>query len=130
MKSYLEHAQYVVSDLDAAIKFYCSVFGWRVRGRGREVAADRTYDWVHVGTETSYIAFRTPYDGELFHEGLRGYKGNHLGIVTDDLVGVINRLEQLGRPIRGTASHPYRARFYVRDFDDNEIEIVHYFTED
>lgn len=129
MSTYVEHVQYVVSDLDAAIRFYTTAFGWKVRGRGREVAADRKYDWVHIGTETSYMAFRTPYDGEPFNEGMLGYKGNHVGVVTDDPEAVLRRLRKLGRDIRVAASHPYRVRYYVRDFDDNEIEIVHYLSD-
>ena len=128
MNNYIEHFQFVVSDLDQSVRFYTHVFGWVVRGRGREIAADRVYDWVHVGTDTSYIALRTPYNGEPFDEDMRGYKGNHIGIVTDDLDRLLNRIQELGRPVRRTADHPYRIRCYVRDYDDNEIEIIHYLT--
>jgi catechol 2,3-dioxygenase-like lactoylglutathione lyase family enzyme len=129
MHSYVEHVQYVVSDLEAAIRFYSTVFGWTVRGRGHEQAQDRSYEWVHIGTDTSYMAFRTPYDGEPFTEGIRGYKGNHIGIVTDSPEEVLSRLKDFGCTIRTATGHPYRLRYYARDFDDNEIEIIHYLSD-
>lgn len=129
MPAYVEHVQIVVSDLEKAERFYTTVFDWRVRGRGREVAADRSYDWIHVGTDESYIAFRTPYEGVPFDESHRGYKGNHIGIVVEAAESVLSRLAALGCMVRPAAPHPFRARYYVRDFDDNEIEIVIYFSE-
>lgn len=129
MAAYVEHVQLVVSDLNAAERFYTTVFDWKVRGRGRERAADRSYDWIHVGTDETYLAFRTPYDGAAFREADRGYKGNHIGIVVEDAGPVLSRLATLHCAVRTAAAHPFRARYYFRDFDDNEIEIISYLSD-
>ncbi|RVK41412.1 VOC family protein [Sinorhizobium meliloti] len=126
---YVEHVQIVVSNLATAEAFYSKVFGWSVRGRGRECAADRTYDWIHIGTDTSYMAFRTPYNGAAFNDSHRGHSGNHVGIVVGNLAGIMRALDELGVQIRCAKPHPHRARLYFRDFDGNEIEVVEYFSE-
>lgn len=128
MNCYVEHYQLVVSDLATAAHFYSTVFGWPVRGRGREFTVEGTYQWVHVGTDETYIALRAPFNDLPFDDGMRGYRGNHVGIVTDEIEQVIGRLNKLGYLVRQGPSHPHRRRFYVRDFDNNEIEIIQYRT--
>lgn len=129
MASYLEHIQYVCSNLDAMVEFYTFVFDWPLRGRGTEVTPDRTYDWVHIGTDDSYVAFRTPYDGAPYTPDM-GYRQNHFGIVVDNLEWVLARIEGLGLSYTIKGKHPYRSRAYVRDPDDYEIEIVYYHSQD
>lgn len=128
MSSYLEHIQYVSRDLEKTTDFYCYVFGWKLRGRGTERAADRTYDWVHIGTDDTYVAFRSPYDGAAYSEDL-ALRQTHIGIVIDDLPGTIARLDQIECEYRPKGRHPHRYRMYVRDPDGNEIEIIHYRSE-
>jgi len=125
MANYLEHVQYVCSNLDTMVNFYCHVFDWPLRGRGKEVTADRTYDWVHIGTDDSYVAFRLPYDGAAYSPDI-GYRHNHIGIVVDDFERVLTHLEQLGVPVSIKGRHPYRSRAYFRDPDGYEVEVVHY----
>jgi len=128
MASYVEHIQYVCRNLDTMVDFYSFVFGWRLRGRGTEVAADRTYEWVHVGTDDSYVAFRTPYNGASYAADM-SLRQTHFGIVVDDMKEVASRLEQRGCAYRVKGHHPYRDRIYVRDPDENEIEIICYRTD-
>ena len=125
MASYVEHIQYVTPDLDALVEFYCFVFGWRLRGRGTEVAVDRTYQWVHVGTDDSYVAFRTPYNGAAYAPDM-ALRQTHFGVVVDDMAEITERLDRIGCNYRTKGNHPYRDRIYVRDPDENEIEIIRY----
>lgn len=129
MANYLEHVQYVCPDLEAMVKFYGFVFDWPLRGRGKEVTPDRTYDWVHLGTDDAYVAFRTPYDGAAYSPEM-GYQQNHIGIVVDDFETVLMRLEELGCPYAIKSPHPHRSRAYFRDPNDYEIEIVYYHSSD
>jgi catechol 2,3-dioxygenase-like lactoylglutathione lyase family enzyme len=129
MANYLEHVQYVCSNLDTMVNFYCYVFDWPLRGRGKEVTTDRTYDWVHIGTDDSYVAFRSPYDGVPYSPDM-GYRHNHIGIVVDDFERVLTRLEQLGAPVSIKGQHPFRSRAYFKDPDGYEVEVVHYHSND
>jgi catechol 2,3-dioxygenase-like lactoylglutathione lyase family enzyme len=128
MTAYLEHIQYVCRDLDRMVDFYCTVFGWRLRGRGVEQAADRSYDWVHIGTDESYVAFRTPYGDTPYSEDM-ALRQTHFGVVVDDLETVVARLESRGSPVRRKGRHPFRDRVYTRDPDGNEIEIIRYLSD-
>jgi catechol 2,3-dioxygenase-like lactoylglutathione lyase family enzyme len=125
MANYLEHVQYVCSNLDTMVDFYGRVFGWSLRGRGKEVTTEKTYDWVHVGTDDSYLAFRSPYDGTAYSPEM-GYRDNHIGIVVDDFERVLTHLDQMGVPVTVKARHPYRSRAYFRDPDGYEVEVIHY----
>lgn len=127
MASVVEHIQYVCSDLDRMAAFYCAVFEWSVRGRGIEVGADRTYRWIHVGTDDSYVAFRTPYNNAPFSPSMRNHH-DHVGIVVDDFEKTIERLNALSVPHVRKGNHPYRDRMYISDPDGNEIEIIYYRT--
>lgn len=129
INAFVEHMQIVVSDLNIAESFYMKVFSWEIRARGHEQAADRSYYWVHIGTEDSYLAFRTPYDGTVFNDSHKGHAGNHIGIVVPDRTTVIKALEELDVKFRHAVPHPYRERLYFRDFDGNEIEVIEYLSD-
>jgi catechol 2,3-dioxygenase-like lactoylglutathione lyase family enzyme len=129
MSCYREHIQYVCSDLDAMVHFYTTVFGLPLRGRGFEQTPDRSYHWVHIGTDDTYVAFRSPYDGAAY-DAASVYKQDHFGVVVPDLDVVLARLEECGAPRIPKGNHPYRDRVYTRDPDGNEIEIVAYRTAD
>jgi catechol 2,3-dioxygenase-like lactoylglutathione lyase family enzyme len=119
MSNYVEHFQYVVSDLEAAIRFYTFVFGWPVRGRGREIQTHRSYDWVHVGGEESYLAFRTPYNDQTFDDSMKNHPRSRLGVVAGDPAPILERLKELGVPVERSDGDAWS----FRDFDDNEVRV-------
>ncbi|QHL89876.1 hypothetical protein GVO57_02355 [Sphingomonas changnyeongensis] len=129
MTAYLEHVQYVAPDLDALIGFYTRLFDWRLRGRGHERAADRSYDWVHIGDDQSYLAFRSPYDGADYGPDL-ALRQTHIGVVVLDLAAVIDRARAEGAQVTLKPPHPSRLRAYLRDPAGHEIELVQYLTAD
>lgn len=129
MASYVEHIQYVCSDLEEMAAFYCTIFQWKVRGRGRELGSRLNYDWIHVGDDESYVAFRTPYNGAKYEKAMRTEK-DHVGIVVDDIDQVILRLDALKVEHVRKGTHPYRDRIYVVDPDKNEVEIICYRSND
>jgi catechol 2,3-dioxygenase-like lactoylglutathione lyase family enzyme len=129
MTTYVEHAQLLVSDLDRTAKFYTSLFpDWRVRARGRELGA-RPYAWIHVGTDQTYLAFRTAYEGKTETAASVEKHSNHIGIVIDDVEATVTRLRGLGAAMI-VNDHPYRTRVYTRDPDGYELELVFYGSAD
>ena len=122
--AFLEHANMTVSDLDEAVRFITTAFPhFRVRGRGESNGRP----WLHVGTDTTYVAFsessdappeRTPYDQLGF---------NHLGFVVEDTQSIFEALSAAGyREGIQAVPHPHRRRLYFYDRDGNEWEFVEY----
>lgn len=128
MAARLEHANINVGNIDEAIRFITTAFPeFRVRGRGEVEGRP----WVHVGTDTSYLALnefqsdakRDPQFGE---EPL-----NHLGFVVDDAEELAERLRAAGFQEGFVApAHRYRIRKYFLDGDGNEWEFVEYLSDD
>jgi len=128
MSARLEHANITVGDLDAAIDFLLTAIpDFRIRGRGTDPEGVR---WVHVGSETSYIALNEadPETDEATAAPSRGV--NHLGFVVDDAEAVKRRLTAKGyREGYICEPHPHRKRIYLHDRDDNEWEFVEYLSD-
>ena len=128
MNSAVEHVNLSVRDVDAAVRFLLTAMpDWMVRhdsgpGPGR---------WVHVGTETTYLALNQmdePGDA-AFTRSRPGF--NHIGLVVDDAVAVRERLLAAGYA-QGYVppSHPQRVRVYLLDDDGIEYEFVSYAADD
>ncbi|MAF09536.1 lactoylglutathione lyase [Candidatus Poribacteria bacterium] len=133
MAAQLEHANVAVGDLAEAIRFFQAAFpDFVVRGRGTADHGDWQSEWVHVGTDATYVCLnadnRTVGDRESGH---RGYGVNHLGFVVDDAQAVYDRLANAGyKEGFQPGEHPHRRRVYFLDGDGNEYEFVEYFSED
>lgn len=120
MKTYVEHANITVSNLEQTIHFLQTALpDFSVRYQGMN-----TKRWCHIGTEQHYLALqeaepksqphttRTPY----FDLGI-----NHIGLVVSDIQAVSKRLLAAGfRDNHDMEIEPHRTRFYA--FDDNGIE--------
>ena len=125
---YLEHANLTVKNLDEAIRFVTTAFPhFVIRGQG----VSDGVPWVHVGTDTTYLAFsqepeiqseRTPYDDPGF---------NHLGFAVEDVEAVASALRAAGFE-EGFRVDPNasRHRVYFLDTDGIEWEFVQYFSDD
>lgn len=137
MAARLEHANINVRNIDEAIRFLTTAFPeFRVRGRGEVEGRP----WVHVGTDTSYLALNEFQNGA--GGGTGGTDGtpavefgseplNHLGFVVDDAEALATRLHAAGfREGFVAPPHKYRIRKYFLDADGNEWEFVEYLTED
>jgi catechol 2,3-dioxygenase-like lactoylglutathione lyase family enzyme len=138
MKSYIEHANITVSDLDRAIEFFAIALpDFEVRKRW--VIDDK--EWAHVGTDTSYIAINTPTNkkrfaapklAKLIDRITGGF--NHVGFVVEDVEEVHQRILKAGFS-RGynngnIIEHPSRRSVYMLDDDGNEFEFMQYLTDD
>jgi catechol 2,3-dioxygenase-like lactoylglutathione lyase family enzyme len=128
MMARLEHANISVGNIDEAIRFITTAFPeFAIRGRGEVDGRP----WVHVGTESSYLALNE-YDGEApAANGFGSGPLNHLGFVIDDAAALAERMQAAGyREGFVTPPHRYRIRKYFLDSDGIEWEFVQYLTED
>lgn len=125
----LEHANLVVRDVDAALRFVQTAFpDFRIRGEGRGFGGR----WVHVGNESTYLAFseaREPSETWIPYAGKSGT--NHLGYEVDDVESLRARLAAAGyQDSTVPNTHPHRRRVYFRDDEGNDWEFVEYTSQD
>lgn len=128
MAARLEHANINVGKIDQAVRFVTTAFPeFRVRGRGEVDGRP----WVHVGSESSYLALNE-FEGD--ERPLREFGReplNHLGFVVDDAEALAARLTAAGfREGFVAPRHRYRIRKYFLDADGMEWEFVQYLTDD
>ncbi len=121
----LEHVNITVSDPQRAAALMEALFGWRIRWEGAAIHGGYT---VHVGNEDDYLAFYTPPAPITPAATSYGICGglNHVALVVDDLDGTEARVREAGyMPVNHADYEPGR-RFYFRDHDNIEYEIVSY----
>lgn len=125
MSAILEHANVTVADPVSTAGWMQNVFGWHIRWQG--TAKDGGYA-VHVGTDNSYLALYTP-DAAL-GEGPVSYttRGglNHLAIVVDNYEATEHAVVAAGFKPGDHQVYEPGQRFYFRDENGIEFEIVNY----
>jgi|TARA_B110000914_G_scaffold130566_1_gene114105 predicted enzyme related to lactoylglutathione lyase len=132
MESYLEHVNITVIDVDEAIRFLLIAMpDWKVRA---DVSSEDSNcrRWVHVGTDTNYIAIEDRGATERGkHEPYVDQGVNHIGFVVKDIDSVAKRLTDAGYG-QGLNSpdNLNRRRIYFYDADENEYEFVEYLKSD
>ena len=126
----LEHANICVHDIDSMIKFLRTAFP-EFKIRYDAIGVDGTR-WVHVGTETTYIALEqatmqpnnkwTPYSGK---PGI-----NHLAYEVKNVDIVRKNLNSAGyKDTTIPNNHSYRKRIYFNDPEGNDWEFVQYYSD-
>ena len=127
----LEHANMIVHDIDAMIRFLQTAFPeFRIRGEGVGTTGQR---WVHMGTDDSYLALsQATREPEKQWQPYSGEPGiNHLGYEVSDVDAVQRRLLAAGyRESTVPNAHPHRKRVYFYDSEGNDWEFVQYFSDD
>jgi catechol 2,3-dioxygenase-like lactoylglutathione lyase family enzyme len=123
--AHLEHVNMTVADPKATAAMLCDLFGWHVRWQGE--AIDKGFT-VHVGSDDSYVAAYSP--GAPTASGERSYsvKGglNHIGVVVDDLAATEAKVRAKGYQPGETHDYEPGRRFYFREENGIEIEVVSY----
>ncbi len=121
----LEHINITVSDPAKTAARLCALFGWKVRWSGSAINGGHT---VHVGGENSYLAVYTKGSptrpNETSSARLAGL--NHVGVVVEDLGKVEKEVIKSGFEIYNFGEYEPGRRFYFRDPDDIEFEVVSY----
>ncbi len=121
---FLEHVNLTVQDLDRSVAFYRKLFGYRVRWQGKATGGEGLVPAAHVGDDRCYLAlFQAEQPGAVEEDyGHAGF--NHLGIAVEDLAAVRERAVGLGVEPHFEPEYEPGRRFYVRDPDGIEIEII------
>lgn len=121
----LEHVNVTVADANATAQTLCDLFGWRIRWSGSALGGRS----VHVGNDECYVALYSPAEKVGARPG-NSYSTagamNHIGVTVEDLDSTEIRVRENGfEPYSHAAYEPGR-RFYFRDNDGIEIEVVSY----
>lgn len=121
----IEHANITVTEPEATAALLCRLFDWQVRWQGASAMGGRS---VHVGNDVDYLALYTP--GPLRPAGVEpdAVRGglNHIGILVDDLDAAEARVLAEGLKTFSHADYEPGRRFYFRDADGIEFEVVSY----
>ena len=122
--AYLEHVNVTVSDPHRTSDMLSTLFDWKIRWQGDAISGGYT---VHVGDRDSYVAVYSR-GGTGRASGSYATIGslNHLGVVVEDLDAVEARVRALGFEPHNHADYDPGRRFYFRDADEIEIEVVSY----
>ncbi|MEP3276523.1 MAG: VOC family protein [Stappiaceae bacterium] len=121
----LEHVNVTVSNPVATAQRLCDLFGWHIRWQGKALNDGTT---VHVGTDESYIAVYGQGVPSVPAEVSYSVRGglNHIGIVVDDLDAAERRVKDAGYEPHSHADYEPGRRFYYRDEDNIEFEVISY----
>lgn len=125
MTTMLEHVNITVSDPNATARLLCQLFDWRIRWEGASIHGGRT---VHVGTDSQYLAVYSmpqskPVD-QASYEQVGGL--NHIGVQVDDLETAERRVVDAGFEPFNHADYAPGRRFYFRDENNIEFEVLSY----
>lgn len=121
----LEHVNITVTDPHKTAAWLAEVFGWRIRWEGAAINGGYT---IHIGTDDFYLAIYNPNvpitEGNISYTQRGGL--NHVGIVVDDLDAAEARVKAAGFRPESHADYEPGRRFYFRDTDNIEFELVEY----
>ena len=125
MPAMLEHTNFTVTDPDTTAKWMCDLFGWHIRWSGAGMTTGRT---IHVGTDTHYLALFTYGDTQENREDTHRFTGglNHIALVTNDIEAMEVKVRELGFEPHNHGDYEPGLRFYFKDNDGIEFEIVQY----
>jgi len=125
--AHLEHANITVSDPQATATLLVVLFDWRIRWQGPAKSGGFT---IHVGGTRDYLALYTPDEtGRTKSGGASDTQCgglNHIGVVVDDLDDVEAKVRAHGYVPESHADYEPGRRFYFRDHDGIEFEVVSY----
>ena len=127
---YLEHANITVARLAPALQFLLTALpSWRLRGQGEMDWFGTPIQWLHVGSDSHYIALQSGGDGSPLHWQSLATGAKHVGIVVSDLDAVIARLQAAGHTMdHPGGTHPHRRSAYYCPDDLLQIEFVQYLS--
>ena len=128
---HLEHLNLVVNDIPQTLSFYQAAFPhWKIRGDGQNDWYGKPRSWVHFGDDYQYLAFNDNGVGE--NRDLKGHQVGlaHFAYVTNDIKGVIARLQEAGFEITTDGAEDiYRKNVYFIDPNGYEVEFVEYVSD-
>jgi glyoxylase I family protein len=121
----LEHVNVTVKDPARTAELLCNLFGWRIRWQGASIDNGLTY---HVGNKTDYLAIysQPQLQGASPSSYVTAGGLNHIGILVEDLVATEAKVIAAGIETYSHQTYEPGSRFYFRDYDGVEYEVVSY----
>ncbi|MFN3834325.1 MAG: VOC family protein [Glycocaulis sp.] len=119
----IEHVNFTVADPERTSAMMQAVFGWQERWRGAE--PDGRIG-LHVGGAGSYVSLYPPVPPARAGAWPISRPFNHLGVVVSDIAAAEERVKALGLTPYAHASYEPGRRFYFRDENGIEYEVVSY----
>jgi catechol 2,3-dioxygenase len=118
---HIGHVHLKVADLDRALAFYCGVLGFELKARMGHGAA-----FISAGNYHHHIGLNTweSRGGSPPPPGTTGLY--HIAILYPDratLGDALRRLVRAGIPLEGASDHGVSEALYLRDPDDNGVEL-------
>ena len=125
MTAALEHINVTVRDPEKTASMLCKLFDWQVRWEGSSIHGGYS---VHVGTPDQYVAVYSMPEGPTSET--RSYEQvgglNHLGIQVGNLDATEQRILEAGYKTYNHGDYEPGRRFYFRDDDNIEFEVLSY----
>jgi len=125
MKVKIEHINVTVRNPDKTADILCRLFDWKIRWDGESILGGHT---VHVGTDDQYLALYSMPDSRTLdtpsYEHIAGL--NHVGVEVEDMELIENRILDAGFETFDHGDYEPGRRFYFRDSDNIEYEILSY----
>lgn len=115
----LAHTMIRVRDLERSIDFYSSFLG--LRETRRKDLGDALLVFLADDDENHYIELTYNKDGRDYE---LGDQFGHLAFFTEDLDGVIERVEKKGWDYRGSRPETGSKYIFIKDPDGYDIEIL------
>ncbi|MEQ8287273.1 VOC family protein [Thalassospira sp.] len=124
-EAFLEHVNFTVSDPAKTAQHLHDWFGWNIRWQGPSIYDGVTY---HVGGSNSYVALYSPGTPNKGAESSYQTRGgmNHIAVVVDDLDATEQKIKESGYQTGNHADYEPGRRFYFRDENNIEFEVVSY----
>ena len=128
---YLEHANITVANLPEVLRFVQAAMpSWQVRGHGRMDWFGTPIDWLHVGTDTQYLALQGGGQGRQLAWQSHDVGVKHLGLVVPDLDAATERLQQAGFEVdHPGGTHPHRRSRYFQPDACVQFELMQYLSQ-
>jgi len=125
MSATLEHANITVTDPQVTAAWMADVFGWHTRWSGASIHNGVS---LHVGGADSYLALYQPPTPPQAPGNSYTTRGglNHLAVVVDDIKATEAAVVAAGFTPTNHADYEPGLRFYFRDSDGIEYEVVQY----
>jgi catechol 2,3-dioxygenase-like lactoylglutathione lyase family enzyme len=121
----LEHVNLTVTDPAATASMLCELFDWQIRWQGTAKNGGFT---VHVGAQDNYLAVYTHPQSKAGADDTYAVAGglNHIGVLVEDFETATQRVRDRGFETYNFGEYEPGRRFYFRDGDGIEFEVVSY----
>ena len=121
MKGQLDHAVFYVRDLQASLRFWRDLLGFKevgaaFGGKAAALTSGRTHHELLL-IEVGDLPGPAPRRRGLYHVGVK------VGNSKEELRAAVAELQKAGVPIDGASDHTVSWSLYVRDPDGNEVEV-------